>query len=266
MNQRKTLKRRLFDMVPRYNNSLYRFCARYVDRFNGDNNSDSETNGEHFFLRSELPGLGSGVVFDVGANVGNWASYALSVNREIELHCFEPSKATYARLAEKRWPSNVHINNLGLGEVEGVETLHVVANESALNSMYVRRGTESGQPATVESVSITTVDDYCTKNGITRIDLAKIDVEGYEYRVLKGMSKTLTRGFVRTIQFEYGGCNLDARVTLGDIWHFLELHRFKLHKLYPEGLRRVEKYRQSLETFKYSNWVAIHETRDERRS
>jgi hypothetical protein len=72
----------------------------------------------------------------------------------------------------------------------------------------------------------------------------------------------LKNGSIRVIQFEYGGCNLDARVYLGDIWDFLEPHGFRFSKLYPEGPRQIEKYQQSLETFKYSNWIAIHNSID----
>jgi hypothetical protein len=150
---------------------------------------------------------------------------------------------------------------LGLGEFEGVLELHMVDAESGLNSVYVRRGVESARPVRVEKVTITTIDEYCEKNAIKQIDLIKVDVEGHEHAVFKGMSRLLEKGLVRTIQFEYGGCNLDAKVNLGDIWYFLEPHGFRLYKLYPEGPRHIEKYQQGLETFKYSNWVATHEAR-----
>jgi hypothetical protein len=61
------LGRKLFNLVPSYNDSLYEICVRYVDQFNGDNNSNSETNGEYFFLRNALPKFEDEVVFDVGA-------------------------------------------------------------------------------------------------------------------------------------------------------------------------------------------------------
>lgn len=260
MKLQRQLGRIFFNMVPAYNSTLYEFCMRYVDRFNGDNNSNSEVNGEYFFLRNELPRLAAGMVFDVGANVGNWASFALGINPTINLHCFEPSKATYTKLAQKKWPLNVLLNNLGLGEVEGVLELNVVDEESGLNSVYLRRGVESARGVKIEKISITTIDRYCEKNAILQIDLIKVDVEGHELAVFKGMSRMLAKGLVRAIQFEYGGCNLDAKVNLGDIWYFLEPHGFRFYKLYPEGPRHVVKYQQSLETFKYSNWVAIHKT------
>ena len=257
MNLLRELGRTVFHMTPPYSRFIYQFSARYVDRFNGDNNSNSKTNGEYSFLRNELLGLGNGVVFDVGANVGDWASFALGINPKVNLHCFEPSKATYSKLTQKQWPSNIQLNNCGLGEVEGVLELNVVAEESGMNSVYLRRGVGDATSVTTETIHITTLDKYCEKRAIQHIHLIKVDAEGHELAVFKGMSQMLAKGFVRAIQFEYGGCNLDARVNLSDIWDFLEPHGFRFHKLYPEGPRHVEKYQRSLETFKYSNWVAI---------
>ena len=253
------LGRTIFRMIPPETELIYQFCARYVDRFNGDNNSNPMANGENAFLRNISSGLGDGVVFDVGANVGDWASFVLAVNPKINLYCFEPSKATYDQLAQRQWPRNVRLNNLGMGETPGILELQVVGEGSALNSLYSRRGIDSAKPQKVENVTITTVDEYCLKNAIERIGLIKVDVEGHELAVFKGMRQLMAKGCVDIIQFEYGGCNLDSRTHLSDIWDLLERQGFKFHKLYPEGPRHIEKYQQSLETFKYSNWIAINQ-------
>lgn len=48
-------------------------------------------NGEYRFLRSYLKG--GMVVFDVGANTGNFTDQALSLEKDLEVHCFEPAKS-----------------------------------------------------------------------------------------------------------------------------------------------------------------------------
>ncbi len=256
----RNIGRSLFRMIPPYNSGIYIFCVRYVDRFNSDNDSDPNTNGEHRFLVDELATLEcGGCVFDVGANIGNWTKNVLGINPDVAIHCFEPSKATFNKLKEKQWPSNVVLNNVGIGEVEGTMDLCIVDEGSGLNSLYPRKGVEQALSNKKESVQITTIDDYCAKNEISRIDLIKVDVEGHELSVFKGMSQMLERGLVKKIQFEYGGCNLDARVYLGDIWEFLEQYGFNFYKIHPNQIRFVEKYRQSLETFRYSNYICIKE-------
>jgi FkbM family methyltransferase len=255
----KRVARTAFAALPARNRYLYEFCARYVDRFNGDNNSDPDTNGEYAFLRTALGGRGPCVVFDVGANVGEWTSRVLGVNPRAQVHCFEPSRTTYDRLAAREWPANVRLNNIGLGDKQESLDLQVVADGSAMNSLYLRRGIEAAAAGRTETIAIDTVDAYCERNGISSITFMKVDVEGHELAVFKGMSRALRSGTVRMIQFEYGGCNLDSRTFLADIWDCLIPHGFVLHKVYSDGLRRVDSYRQSLETFRYSNWVAMRE-------
>ena len=55
---------RLLMLLPA-NRWLYRFCKRYVDRYNGENNDDMATNGESRFIQDVL--LQCSTVFDVGA-------------------------------------------------------------------------------------------------------------------------------------------------------------------------------------------------------
>jgi len=197
-----------------------------------------------------------GVVFDVGANVGNWAKYALQVEPSIRVHCFEPSGGAFKKLLARKWPDNVYLNNFGLGEVEGQLELNIVDSSSGLNSVYLRRGVKFAEATNPETITIRTIDDYCAKNNIDQIHFLKVDVEGHELAVFKGMKCILSEGRVSLIQFEYGGCNLDARVHLADIWEYLAMFGFQFHKIFPNGMKAVHSYSQRLETFKYSNWLA----------
>jgi FkbM family methyltransferase len=189
---KRELGRGIFHRLPSYNQTLYDFCTCYVDRYNGDNDSNPETNGEYLYLRETLSPLGQGTVFDVGANVGEWASWALLVNPAVRMHCFEPCEATFTELASKSWPPNVQLNHLGLGEVEGIMELHLVEDWSGMNSIHPRRGVEQAKSVKTESIHISTIDGYSETRGIKRIDLLKIDVEGHELAVFKGMQKMLT--------------------------------------------------------------------------
>ena len=81
--------------------------------------------------------------------------------------------------------------------------------------------------------------------------------EGHELLVLKGAKQMLTEKRISMIQFEYGGCNLDARVYLRDIWDLLNTYDYKLAKIHPNKLYYFQEYEKQLEVFKYSNWVAF---------
>jgi FkbM family methyltransferase len=254
----RTIMSRLFTLLPRNNEFFYRVCKKYVDRYNNENNSDIHTNGELRFINDNL--CNCDVVFDVGANVGDWAKLALGINPNISLHCFEPSSSTFKKLVGNDFPANVICNNFGLGAEDGERKLFVFGDESGGNSMYKRKGLDDGwnieQQQATEVIKLTTIDNYC-HNNIPKIDLLKIDVEGYEFEVLKGAANLLKEERIKMIQFEYGGCYIDAHILLKDIFEYLESFNYNISKLFVDDLRLIKRYDQRLENFQYSNYVAI---------
>jgi FkbM family methyltransferase len=249
----------LFSRLPPYNPRLYHLCRRYVSRYDAENNSNIQTNGELRFMQQTL--VNCQTVFDVGANVGNWAALALQINPKLTIHCFEPSYATYQRLLAQAFPPSVICNNFGLSSATGERLLYVFENGAGINSLYRREGLEDcrglAPQELVETVRLDTLDNYCKELDIQAIDYLKTDVEGHELEVFKGATEMLEAGRVRIVQFEYGGCNIDARVLLKDIFRFFGKFDYTLCKLYPEGLRQVAHYDQRLENFQYQNWIAI---------
>lgn len=246
-----------FMHLPPDNVHWYRLCRRYVDAYSGENNDDMRTNGELHFLRQTLTNCET--VFDVGANVGNWAELALQINPRLRLHCFEPSQPTFLRLLAKAFPPHVVCNPFGLGSAQGERTLYVFDEGSGLNSLYRRQGLEAGYGLTpqqrTETAHLDTLDHYCQKHGVFDIDLLKADVEGHELEVFKGAKQMLAKRRIKIIQFEYGGCNIDARVLLKDFFDFFQPHGYAFYKIYPKELRRVERYDQRFEDFQYQNWI-----------
>ena len=240
--------------------SLYHICKHYVDWYNGENDDDIRTNGELRFMGEML--RHSNTVFDVGANDGQWARSAVEINSAIHLHCFEPSPYTFKLLLQNHFPKNVICNNLGLGATTEEKTLFVFEDGSKLNSLYQRQGIEHfslPKQNRKEVIHLTTVDVYSNENHIEQIDYLKLDVEGHELEVLKGASQFLRERRIKIIQFEYGGCNIDSRVFLRDIWNYiLDINPdYAFYKIYPKGIKRIFNYRQAFDNFQYQNWVVI---------
>ena len=67
-------------------------------------------------------------------------------------------------------------------------------------------------PWTALSAEFVEGDQYVRDRQIDRIDFAKIDVEGAEYRVLRGLRDTIAAGPITCIQFEYGAFSIQTRV------------------------------------------------------
>ena len=185
----------------------------------------------------------------------------MSVNPHLSLHCFEPSSATYQRLLARKFPPSVICNNFGLSSTSGNATFHVFADGAGINSLYQRRGLEDGWGLETqkreEVIRLEVLDQYCVQAGISSIDFLKVDVEGHELEVFKGAAEMLSKGSIKQIQFEYGGCNIDARLLLKDLFEFFQPFAYTFYKIMPHGLRRVDRYDQRLENFNYANWAVI---------
>ena len=62
------------------------------------------------------------------------------------------------------------------------------------------------------------------------IDLLKLDVEGNELLALKGLSDSIE--YIKIIQFEFGGSNIDSRTYFQD-FYYLTIYYFLLKSNFP---------------------------------
>jgi FkbM family methyltransferase len=251
MNPFKLLRLQLVLLAAKFD-IIYRFCVSVVDWHDGNNNHDHHANGEIMVLREILPE--AEIVFDIGANVGHWAKAALSINPNLKIHCFEPSLATFRKLSEQQFPDQVSLNRLACGAYTGNTQMYINWEASQTNSI-VRRSFYH-EPK-IENISQITIDDYCRQHRINKIDYIKIDVEGYELEVLKGMKELLTQKIAVTIQFEYGRTYLDAKIFLKDIWDFINTTNldYLFFKITPNKIIQYREFDNSLENFQLSNWL-----------
>ncbi len=134
------------------------------------------------------------VFIDVGANIG-YVSFvaAQHVGRTGQIHSFEPLPECYAKLERFRELNpvfDIRVNNVALGEAEGCATIYVPSHDIGASTMVEGR---IEKPADEHMVHVTRLDKYIQAAGIGAIRLIKIDTEGYEYEVLKGMGSLLER-------------------------------------------------------------------------
>lgn len=199
------------------------------------------------------------VVFDVGANSGD---YAVAVRRllgdELILHAFEPSAHAFAKLERACPPSsNVHLHKFGLSDETATVTLYGDAPGSGLGSLYARELAHVDIPYSAqERVELKGFGEFMREAKVDRIDLLKLDVEGHELAVLRAAKDVLAEARVDVIQFEFGGCNIDSRTYFRDFWLLLSPH-FELFRLAPRGLVHLPKYREIHENFITTNFVAM---------
>ena len=101
------------------------------------------------------------------------------------------------------------------------------------------------------------LENFCADHSIDRIDFLKIDTEGAEWRILKGAESLLQHGRIGAIQFEYGGCYLDAGATLEQAYHLLTSNNYLVFRIVPSGLLHIALWDNALENYLYSNYFAV---------
>lgn len=236
---------------------LFKAAEQIVFAHKNENNADCLTNGEATFLQTRAGNCV--VIFDVGAHVGEWSALAHKFNPIANVYAFEPFYESFTALRQRLFKSgSVSCYNIALGDRAGTRELFVYVEAPTLNSLYKRQLPGVALRETV-LVPVTTVDAFCAEQGITAIDILKIDVEGSELEVLRGAANMIGQGKIRIIQFEYGGTYIDARILLKDVFDFFKDTPYALYKLFSTRLVACPKYDQRLENFQYANYVALLE-------
>jgi FkbM family methyltransferase len=120
--------------------------------------SDPRRNGEYRFLRRYLKnGM---VVFDVGANIGEYTAYMLGVAPELEVHCFETVAETFALLQQRHGDnSQVYLNNFGLSDVQDIRRMKIYGETYGINSLYERRSSIAAQPEYANYLNLAQISD-----------------------------------------------------------------------------------------------------------
>jgi FkbM family methyltransferase len=199
-------------------------------------------------------------VFDVGANVGDYAVAAsASFGERARIHSFEPDPETFAELSQRLASTpGATCHQLALSAEAGDARLFRDPQVSAVASLHPETfDHRSGEDDSV-LVHTDSLDRVAEELGVRSIQLLKIDVEGHELSVLKGARRLLSNGAIDVVQFEFGERSLAARSYLHDFFELLG-PAFTYHRLTRKGPLRFE-YSPSWEIFVgEANYVAIRE-------
>src|SRR5437764_3789958 len=204
------------------------------------------------------------VAFDVGAKLGTWttasAQQARSRNLPVLIHAFEPAPDTFAALSQNlaaaQLDREVIANRLALSNAPGQSMLHSPGSLAGRASLYELRREDSERQIHVP-VEKETVNWYCERARVQRVDFLKIDAEGHDCFVIAGAIEKCRRHEIALIQFEYNHRWIEARQYLRDAFDLLLPLGYVLAKITPLGLEVYGRWHHELESFREANFVAV---------
>jgi len=174
------------------------------------------------------------MLFDIGANYGQTIDDFREVFKNPMIHSFEPSPEVFGPLKNKvSRINNVSVWNYGVGASQG--SLLLNENNQQNMSSFLEIGNDGwGEIDHKTKVPIITVDEFCEDHNIERIDVLKIDTQGFELEVLKGALNSLKAGNIGLLYFEVTFIDMYRGLPgLDELYKFAKDNGFELVAIYP---------------------------------
>ncbi len=177
------------------------------------------------------------VAVDVGANIGVYSQFlARCVGSRGVVHSFEPSPANFKRLQNglARFP-NVQVNQLAVSDKTEESTLYISNDLNVDHRVYPTEG----MPRQTITIRSTTLDDYFRPG--QRVNLIKMDIQGYELHALRGAERVLADNPRLKLLLEFWPYGLQqAGASAPELLRFLCEHRLIVFRLLGNNLAQYE--------------------------
>ncbi len=190
----------------------------------------TEPDIQHLCTQLLRPGM---IVMDVGANVGLLTrQFCRQTGEGGRVYAFEPDPLTFQFLEfNTRSFRNKQLTQSAVSDNQEPAQLHLNTTSGAGNSLLNKSHSTESVP-----VACISLDEFLKQQGDPVVDVIKIDVEGAELGVLRGMRQTVARLLHLKIIIEYCPKNLQgAGVSPREVFDELRSQRFNLQAIQPDG-------------------------------
>jgi len=195
------------------------------------NNKNYEDDVKKIFLSKIKEG---DIVIDVGANIGYFSLLAAKkIGSKGKIFAIEPMKQA----------NNWLKKNLKLNDFKNVEVLEVAIGDKQ-GTMKMYKKSESSEMIILDptisktdlimcgEINIKTIDNIISQKKIKKVNLLKIDVEGFEYEALLGCKESFKSNKIENIICEIHTTYLKNReIDEQDIYSFIQENNFSIQEL-----------------------------------
>ena len=204
------------------------------------------------------------VIFDIGAHKGETILYFNKYFSVNNIYAFEPSPLNFKILKKNiqktklKNLTRIHLENFAVGEVLQKKTLLQMSESSSstfkeinLESKYFKiknkflgKLIDNSKKIKVDQIKL---EDYIKNKNLNNLDLLKVDTEGSEFEVLKGLGEYL--GKFKIILFEH---HYDNMIVKG--YKFSDIHNLLTSKNYQNVFKIKMPFRKTFEYIYFRNF------------
>jgi FkbM family methyltransferase len=192
--------------------------------------------GESYRIVAKLCGKSAPLIIDGGAHRGDTVFAFQKHVPEARFHCFEPDPQLALHLKQTfAGDERVCVVSAALGESPATAKLNINASRPT-NSLLP---TADSLPSEISrlcqtvdqvSVNVVSVDSYCAENSISKVDILKLDLQGYDYNALLGARETLKKTDVVLTEVWFTEIYAGAK-QLPDVLYLMQDCGFRLHTM-----------------------------------
>jgi FkbM family methyltransferase len=141
------------------------------------------------------------VYVDIGTNVGNYVEFVNKIFKIKTLYCFEPQIDLIKNLEEITYVKKKFIYPFALSNVEKIKNFYQydIASQSSFHKQ-VNNYNSLQKVRKIHKIKTSTFDKVFNKD--LKIDFCKVDAQGEDYNILKGMEKNLKKGNIKILKVE----------------------------------------------------------------
>ena len=205
-----------------------------------------------FYLKNKMNKID--VLFDVGSHMGTYTDLVLRTNPGCKSFLFEPQSKIFEKIDQKySHDENVNVFNLAISDAEQKQNLNLNKHDLTASlldfdpkSNYLKfkallyQTDINNMNYKTELVQTITLEKFIVDNNLEKIDLLKIDTEGFEFDVIKGACNYLKK--IKLIYFEH---HFDSMIIKN--YKFSEIHEYLKNNNFKKILKNKMPFRKTFE-------------------
>lgn len=165
-------------------------------------------------------------IFDIGANDGTWSAEMRKLYPDAQIYAFEPLKECFSAIQKKFKNDNkCHIFNVALGDEDSLKFIDHNSFHPSSSILPMLPLHEELYPKSInrtkERIEVKKLDTLAPKLTLKKDILVKMDVQGYEEKVIAGGKNTLPNADIIIIETAYVHL-YENQPLFGDIHNALE--------------------------------------------